>query len=74
MGVEPASVRAWVRPCVNTFKHETLSNMDISATKRPNITKFYLKHHWSGGKAAVCFGLDGSELWFPRQWIAPIGL
>ena len=36
----------------------TPSNMNISATSGPIITKFYLKHHWGGGKAAVCFGPD----------------
>ena len=45
--VEPESVC----PCVST-----LSNMNISATGRPNSTIFYLKHHWGGGKAALGFG------------------
>ena len=36
----------------------TLSNMIISTTSRPITTKFYLKHHWGGGKAALCFGTD----------------
>ena len=45
--VEPASVRAL-----------TLSNMNISATSRPIATKFYLKHHWGGGKAALGFWPD----------------
>ena len=36
----------------------TLSNMNISATSRPIATKFYLKHHWGGGKAALGFWLD----------------
>ena len=47
MGVEPASVRA-----------STLSNMNISETSRPITTKFYLKHHWGGGKAALGFDAD----------------
>ena len=51
MGVEPASDRASVRAL-------TFSNMNISATIRPITTKFYLKHHWDGGKAALCFGPD----------------
>ena len=34
--------------CVNTFKHEYLRNQ----------RKFYLKHHWGGGKAALGFGPD----------------
>ena len=33
----------------------TLSNMNISETSGPIITKFYLKH-WGGGKAALGFG------------------
>ena len=51
MGLEPASVRVCVRP-------STLSNMNISETSRPITIKFYLKHHWGGGKAALCFGAD----------------
>ena len=31
----------------------TLSNMNISATSRPIANKFYLKHHWGRGKAAL---------------------
>ena len=45
------SVRASVRPL-------TLSNMNISATSWPIGMKFYLKHHWGGGKAALGFGSD----------------
>ena len=55
MGVEPASVRLCVCPCVRAL---TLSNMNISATSGPIVTRFYLKHHWGGGKAALCFGPD----------------
>ena len=51
VGGEPASIRVSV--CVLT-----LSNMYISATKRPIATKFYLKHHLGGGKAASGFGSD----------------
>ena len=36
----------------------TLSNMNISATSRPIATKFYLKHHLGGGKAALRFWPD----------------
>ena len=32
--------------------------MNISATSRPIGIKFYLKHHWSGGKASVGFDPD----------------
>ena len=51
MGLEPASMRECLRA-------STLSNMNISETSRPITIKFYLKHHWSGGKAALCFGVD----------------
>ena len=37
----------------------THSNMDISATGRPNSTKFYLKDFWIGGKHALDFGPGG---------------
>ena len=36
----------------------TFSNSNISATSGPIITKFYLKHHWGGGKAALGFEPD----------------
>ena len=39
--------------CVSTF-----SNLNISAISGPFVTKFYLNHHWGGGKAAVGFGPD----------------
>ena len=55
MGLEPASVHACVLPCVRA---STLSNMSISETSRPITTKFYVKHHWGGGKAALGFGAD----------------
>ena len=32
--------------------------MNISETSRPISIKFYLKHHWGGGKAALGFGAD----------------
>ena len=32
--------------------------MNISATSWPIGMKFYLKHHWGGGKASVGFDLD----------------
>ena len=43
-----------MHPSVRAF---TLSNMNISATSGPIITRFYLKH-WGGGKAALCFWPD----------------
>ena len=36
----------------------TLSNMIISANSRPIGMKFYLKHHWGGGKDLVVFDPD----------------
>ena len=30
--------------------------MNISKTRGPISTKFYLKHHWGGGKPALGFG------------------
>ena len=36
----------------------TLSNIDISETSRLMATKFYPKHQWDGGKAALGFGPD----------------
>ena len=51
--VKPASVCMCVRVCVFTF-----SNMNISETCRPIATKFYLKHHWVGGKDELGFGPD----------------
>ena len=48
-------MRACVRASVRPF---TLSNMNISATSWPIGMKFYLKHHWDGGKASVPFDPD----------------
>ena len=39
--------------CVFTF-----SNMNISETSGSIVPKFYLKHHWVGGKDALGFGPD----------------
>ena len=50
-----SSRRPSVRPCVRLF---TLSNINISATSWPIGMKFYLKHHWGGGKASVGFDPD----------------
>ena len=37
----------------------TFSNMNISETSGSIVIKFYLKHHWLGGKDALGFGPDG---------------
>ena len=50
-------VRACVCACVCAL---TLSNMNISATSWLIGMKFYLKHHWGGGKVSVGFDPD----WF----------
>ena len=55
MELEPASIRASVRPCVGVF---TLSNKNISETSGLIAIKFYLKHHWGEEKAALGFGPD----------------
>ena len=44
---------ACVRACVRLL---TISSMNISKTRGPIATKFYLKHHWGGGKPALGFG------------------
>ena len=47
------------RPCVRAWvRASPFSNMNISETRRPIAIKFYLNHHWGGGKASVCFDLD----------------
>ena len=43
--------------CVSVCR-STLLNINISDTSGPIATKFYLKHYWGGGKAALCFGSD----------------
>ena len=43
------------RPSVRV---STLSNMNISETIGSIATKYYLKHHWGGGLAALGFGPD----------------
>ena len=35
------------------MRPSTLLNINISETSGPIATKFYLKHHWGGGKAAL---------------------
>ena len=34
------------------------SNMNISEASKPIAIKFYLKHHWGGGKDSWGFGAD----------------
>ena len=51
MGLEPSSVSLSVR----LF---TLSNLNIPETSGSIAIKFYLEHHWGGGKAVLGFGLD----------------
>ena len=48
-------MRPSVRPSVRPL---TLSNINISATSWQIGMKFYLKHHWGGGKATVGFESD----------------
>ena len=48
-------MRPSVRPSVRAL---TLSKMNISATSGPIVTRFYLKHHWGGGKVVLCFWPD----------------
>ena len=38
------------------MRASTLSNTNISATSQPIAIKFYLKHHWGGGKVVLGFG------------------
>ena len=40
------------------MRPSTLLNINISETSGPIATKFYLKHHWGGGKAALGFEQD----------------
>ena len=47
-----------VYPWSGICPSSTISIMNISATSGPITTKFYLKHHLAGGKAALGFGPD----------------
>ena len=48
-----AGVRANVRPrFMRAFKHDYLRNQWAI------VTRFYLKHHWGGGKPVLCFRPD----------------
>ena len=48
-----SGVRRRRRRCRQPF-----SNTNISEASKPIAIKFYLKHHWGGGKAAWSFGGD----------------
>ena len=48
--------------------------MNISETAGSIATKFYLKHHWVGGLAAIGFGPDRIRTLVPMENKAPIGL
>ena len=50
MELEPASV--------HLRQVSTLSKINLSETSGPIAIKFYLKHHWGGGRAALGFGAD----------------
>ena len=41
-----------------SVRASTLSNINISETSGPIVSKFALKHHWGGGKAASGFRPD----------------
>ena len=47
-----------VYPCSGFRPSSVISNMNISATCGLITMKFYQKHHWDGGKAALGFGPD----------------
>ena len=56
--VYPCSgVRRRCRRC-RRQRRQPFSNMNISEASRPTAIRFYLKHHWDGGKAAWGFGAD----------------
>ena len=47
--------------CLSVCQSVDLSiilNINISETSGPIATKFYLKHHWGGGKAVLGFEQD----------------
>ena len=46
------------RPSVRPSVRKHFQKANISATSGPIVNKFYLKHHWGGGKAALGFGPD----------------
>ena len=52
-GVRPSS-----SVVVVIVRSSTISNMNISASSGLITMKFYQKHYWDGGKAALGFGPD----------------
>ena len=52
----------------------TFSNLNISATSGPIVTKFYLNHHWGRIKAALGFKPDRIGTLVSMARIALIGL
>ena len=50
-----------------------LSNIYISETSGPIAIKFYLKHQWAGGKAALDFGADRFRTLVSMTTEDPIG-
>ena len=44
--------------CLSVCVSVNIFKLNISATSGPILTKFYLNHHWGGGKAALGFGPD----------------
>ena len=44
--------------CVSVCLSVNISNLNISATSGQIVPKYYLSHHWGGGKAAIGFGPD----------------
>ena len=54
-----SSRRPSVHPSVSpSVRPSTLSKINISETSWPIVIKFYQKHHWGGGLAALRFGPD----------------
>ena len=68
MGLKPVSVRLKARHCVHTFKQISFE------TSRLIKIKFHLGRHWEGDWLYNVLGKIRSDLWFPWQQIAPIGL
>ena len=50
--------RPSVRHHTSSSSSSTISNIFFSETAGPIKAKFYLKHHWGGGKVALGYGPD----------------